>query len=76
MDNRYIDALNACSLESYDGYFEDLAAQGKIEAADLKSVEDLPVNQKAASYALAILACPQSTGEAKAYARELLHRSV
>lgn len=75
-DERYVDALNACSLESYEGYFEDLNSQKRIQPGDLRLIEALPVQMKIASYALAILSCPRSTGEARTYARELLRRSV
>lgn len=73
-DERYVEALNACSLESYEGYFEDLNSRKQIQPGDLRLIEALPVQMKIASYALAILSCPLCTEEARAYAKGLLQR--
>lgn len=72
MDQNYVEALNACSIESYEGYFEDLQSKGRITKADLKVIEGISPWKKGVAYALAILACEESSKEAKAYARELL----
>lgn len=71
-EERYIEALNACSLESYEGYFEELCHEGKIQKDDLAMIEALPVIPKATAYTLAILACPKCTDRARDYARQLL----
>jgi len=76
MNEKYVEALESCSLESYEGYFEDLNSQGKLPDADLWTVELLPVSLKLASYALAILSCPLCSDDAKAWAREKLHTLV
>ena len=72
----YVEALNSCSLETYEGYFEQLNAIGVLTNEDLRSIEDLPIAAKLTSHALAILSCPQCSHNAKEWAREQLHRKL
>ena len=74
MEDIVVEAVNAMSLESYEGCFEDLAERGILAAAQLRLVENLDLRSKAISYALAILSCARATPEARDFATDLLHR--
>ena len=77
MDERYVEALNSMSLEEFGSYLESCSSENSGERSvtgqGLRLYEDLNFKTKLTIYALAIIACPRTTDDARAWATEKLH---